>query len=141
MVLIKWICSVFDKQPTKKLSQLIRVFEGQRGLHRRGCFFVHMLVFQQPFNQLPQRQLFLAANQLVLPFEHHKAFEICVEMRLSANLNEGLGMTGFDRFYVQVMMIHMSVHAKQLLKDRRNSGKEVLGEHSVLTLVIRRSLE
>ena len=71
---------MFDKQPTKKLSQLIRVFEGHGGLQRRRRLLVHLLVFQQPLDQLPQRQLFLAVNQLVLPLEHDKAFEIGVQI-------------------------------------------------------------
>lgn len=144
MVRAKWICSVFEpnKQPTKKLLQLIRVFEGHGGLQRRRRLLVHLLVLQQPLDQLPQRQLFLAANQLVLPLEHDKAFEIGVQMRLGTHLDKRLGVTRErEARYVKVVMIHMSIHAKQLLKDRRHRGNEVLGEHPVLTLIVRRSLE
>lgn len=74
----------------KKLLQLVRVFEGHGGLHGRRRLLVHLFVFQQPLDQLPQRELLLAANQLVLPLEHHEAFEICVQMRLRPHLDKGL---------------------------------------------------
>lgn len=131
-----------NKQPTKKLLQLIRVFEGHGGLQRRRRLLVHLLVLQQPLDQLPQRQLFLAANQLVLPLEHDKAFEIGVQVRLGAHLDKRLGVTrDREARYVKVVMIHMSIHAKQLLKDRRHRGNEVFREHPVLALIVRRSLE
>lgn len=144
MVRAKWICGVFEanKQPTKKLLQLIRVFEGHGGLQRRRRLLVHLLVLQQPLDQLPQRQLFLAANQLVLPLEHDKAFEIGVQMRLGTHLDKRLDVTRErEARYVKVVMIHMSIHAKQLLKDRRHRGNEVFREHPVLALIVRRSLE
>ena len=86
-------CLRRNKQPTKKLLQLIRVFEGHGGLQRHRRLLVHLLVFQQPLDQLPQRQLLLAANQLVLPLEHHKAFEIGVQMRLGTHLDKRLDVT------------------------------------------------